>query len=124
MIELKIAAQSTDTVQRRWFSSTDMDLIVWHDDDDALTRFELYYDKSRQEHVMIWRADRGFSHLAVDDGEQKPAMEFKQSPMLVPDGHVDPNRISRLFERSCRGIPDDLAAFVGRKLKQHPFYTS
>ena len=102
MIELKNAAQATGTGRRRWFSSTDMDLIVWQEDDDTPTRFELYYDKSRREHVMIWRAARGFSHLAVDDGEQKPAMEFKQSPVLVPDGHVDPNRISRLFERSLR----------------------
>jgi hypothetical protein len=122
LIELKSSGQISDRGRRRWFTSTDLDLIAWFDENDSLSGFELYYDKNVREHVFIWRADGGFEHLAVDDGEQKPVLEYKEAPLLVPDGHVDPNRISHLFEGSCRGLPTDLAAFVGKKLKQHPDY--
>ena len=80
----------------------DMDLIVWYDDGGSIAGFELYYDKNIREHVFIWSADRGFTHLAVDDGEQKPVLNYKEAPILIPDGHIDPNRIRTLFEGSCR----------------------
>jgi hypothetical protein len=99
-----------------------MDLIVWYDEGDTIAGFELYYDKNIREHVFIWRADRGFAHLAVDDGEQKPVLEYKESPILIPDGHIDPNRIWDLFEKSCENLPADVADLVRRKLVQHPGY--
>ena len=121
-IELKESQRITNKRQRRWFSSTDMDLIVWYDESGSLAGFELYYDKIVREHVFIWRAESGFSHLAVDDGEQKPVLEYKEAPIMVPDGHVDPNRIRNLFEGSCQNLPAELITLVRQKLVQHPDY--
>lgn len=93
-----------------------MDLIVWTDETRSISAFELYYDKSANEHVLIWRKESGFSHLAVDDGEQKPALNYKESPMLIPDGMFDPDRIGRLFERLQAGLPPAVAKVVRREL--------
>ena len=97
-----------------------MDLIVWYGEDDSIVRFELYYDKNIREHVFIWGADSGFAHLAVDDGEQKPVLDYKEAPILIPDGHVDPNRIRHLFEGSRKNLPAEVATLVLRKLVQYP----
>ena len=103
---------------RRWFSSLESDLIVWTDELDAIVAFEFYYDKNVHEHVLIWRERSGFTHLAVDDGEQKPALEYKQTPILVTDGRFDPDRIRSLFEDSCEDLPADLANGVRLQLEQ------
>jgi hypothetical protein len=108
--------------QRRWFSSPEMDLILWYDDNKAVAGFELYYDKSLREHVFIWKAESGTTHLAVDDGEQKPVFEYKEAPILIPDGHVDPNRIWKLFEASSENVPHEIVTLVRQKLRQHPGY--
>ena len=120
LIELKGVQQIVDQRRRRWFSSTDMDLIVYYEEDDSIAGFELYYDKNVREHVFIWGADSGFDHLAVDDGEQKPVLNYKETPILIPDGQVDPNRIRRLFERSREHLPAELATLVQKKLAQYP----
>ena len=122
LVELKDSQRITDDRRRRWFSSTDVDLIVWYDEGESLVGFELYYDKNVREHVFIWRAESGFTHLAVDDGEQKPVLEYKEAPLLIPDGHADPNRIRKLFEGSCGNLPVELVTLVRRKLAQHPDY--
>lgn len=93
-----------------------MDLIVWSSESRSITAFELYYDKGINEHVLVWRKEKGFSHHAVDDGEQKPALNYKEAPILIPDGTFDPDRISKLFERLQQELPATVADIVGREL--------
>lgn len=114
LIELQSDQSSVEN--RRWFSSSDTDLIIWSDETRAITAFELYYDKSINEHVLIWRKESGFSHLAVDDGEQKPVLNYKEAPLLIPDGIFDPDRIRRLFERLQEGLPAAVAKVVRQEL--------
>ena len=83
---------------------------------NALVAFELYYDKAVNEHVLIWRRDAGFTHRAVEDGEQKPVLHYKQAPILVADGHLDLDRIRRLFLGSCEDLPPEVAQVVGQAL--------
>ena len=103
---------------RRWFSSSEIDLIIWTDDDRLVTAFEFYYDKAINEHVLVWRSESGFSHLAVDDGEQKPVLNYKASPILLPDGFYDAERIMALFERLQTELPAELADGVCQKLRR------
>lgn len=114
LIELRSDQSSVEN--RRWFSSSDIDLIVWSDETRVITTFELYYDKNINEHVLIWRKESGFSHMAVDDGEQKPVLNYKEAPMLIPDGKFDPDRIRCLFERLQEGLPAAVAKAVRREL--------
>lgn len=118
LIELK--RNQDEEPGRRWFYSTALDLIVWHADDGALTAFELYYDKQSSEHVLTWQAERGFGHFAVDDGEQKPVGEYKQTPILVADGDIDAGRILRLFEGVSAQLPSEVAGGVRERLAGFP----
>jgi len=124
LTEVKSKGPAAGGYRRRWFGSPDMDLIVWYRLGASPIGFDLYYDKGAAEHVFIWREDSGYRHLAVDDGEQKPALNYKQSPILIPDGKIDANRIFDLFTDSSDGLPAGLAAFVANRIKRHPKYAA
>jgi len=114
LVELKSEQGSAEN--RRWFSSSDLDVIIWTDAHRSISAFELYYDKNVNEHVLIWRNGFGFSHLAVDDGEQKPVLNYKKAPILVPDGFFDADRIMQLFEVVREQLPAELSKVVLHKL--------
>jgi hypothetical protein len=122
LTELQNVRQTDAEFRRRWFSSPDMDLIVWYGEAEEPEAFELYYDKTVAEHVLAWRKDSGYSHLAVDDGEQKPALNYKQTPILIADGTMDARRIGSVFADAAVGLPAELLAFVLAKIRQHPQY--
>ena len=116
LIELK--SEQSPVGNRRWFSSREIDLVFWTDQSDSIVAFELYYDKNVDEHVLIWRDGKGFTHLAVDDGEQQPVLDYKQSPILIPDGRFDADRIRSLFEGLIQDLPADVADAVRLQLER------
>src|SRR3954469_10687202 len=97
--ELPDTRQVEGEPRRRWFSSPDLDLIVWLDDDESLVGFQLCYDKTRRERALTWRDGRGYEHNAVDDGEQSPG-QHKSTPILVANGYYDSERVEALFRES------------------------
>jgi hypothetical protein len=113
---VELNRDQTIAENRRWFSSNDMDVIIWIDENRSIKAFELYYDKNVNEHVLVWRDGSGFSHLAVDDGEQKPALDYKETPILIPDGVFEADRIMRLFERTREDLPAELFKVVHHEL--------
>lgn len=119
LVELKIDDTGAAEPERRWFSSTEMDLIVWYENEE-IQRFELCYDKGVSEHVLIWNAEGGFEHLAVDDGEHVTALDYKESPIYVANGHIDIRHIHDQFAGSGGNLPNGLFAFIERKLMEHP----
>lgn len=104
---------------RRWFHSPEMDLIVWLCDKTGgeIAGFQLCYDKTRGEKALSWKADRGFSHMHVDDGENTVG-KHKGSPLLTPDGAFDNAAVQRRFSSAARALPADLRNFVEAKLAQ------
>jgi hypothetical protein len=96
-----------------------MDLIVWlHvEAGSEITGFQLCYDKSRGEKALHWKAECGFSHMDVDDGENT-AGKYKATPLLVPDGAFDVGALRRLFLSSALALPDDIRRFIEGKLEQ------
>ncbi len=109
--------------KRRWFSSTDFDLIVWLNDDGTFAGFELCYDKRRSEHSLVWRSSAGFAHMAVDDGESCPG-GYKESPILVLDGHFDARRVHAAFSTESKFLPSEIADYVLRTIEKHPNYAA
>jgi hypothetical protein len=105
--------------QRRWFYSDDFDLIVWLADDQRITGFELCYDKRDFEKSISWRDGTGFRHMAVDDGEQRPG-KYKATPILVLDGLFDANRVYSGFHAVSHMLPEEIAGYVLKALKQYP----
>ena len=105
--------------KRRWFSSQQFDLILWLSEDQDFAGFELCYDKQRQEHSIAWSASYGYRHMAVDTGEWRQG-KHKATPILVPDGNFDVNRIRSDFDRASHSLPQDIAHYVAQALEQYP----
>lgn len=44
--------------------------------------------------------------------------EYKEAPILIPDGQFDLERIREQFEESSAKLPADIAGLVSSKLRQ------
>jgi hypothetical protein len=119
--EVAPARQRPHEPRRRWFSSEHLDLIVWLDDADHPTGFQLCYGKPRAEHALTWTSAEGFAHAEIDDG-QDVGLGYKKSPVLVSDGALDVAGLERVFCAASVHVPPDLAAFVVTRLRAHPAY--
>lgn len=105
--------------QRRWFSSPQVDLIVWLAADQSFSGFELCYDKLDKEHSIAWSEAHGYRHMAVDTGEARPG-KHKASPILVADGHFDVQRVYAAFSAIRYSLPPDVSGYVSKALEQYP----
>jgi len=114
--EIKDCRQVKGEPFRRWFSADQLDLIVWYDDKGAPSGFQLCYDNKRVEHALTWKPEIGFQHSAIDDGESNPGLQHKRTPILVPDGAVDYERLDRLFAQAGGSLPEDVTTLVTEKL--------
>lgn len=123
LTEILSVRQIPDEPRRRWFRSEEFVLIVWWDESDAPTGFQLCYDKPRSEHALTWTAELGFVHTAVDDGGDV-GLRYKAAPILVADGHLDVNRLSERFATASARLPREVVEFVVGKLKQYPGYAA
>ena len=115
--EIELAQQHPGEPRRRWFTSSNIDLFVWVDEAGAPVGFQLCYDKSSREHALTWTEKNGFSSMAVDGGESRPA-RYKGSPILVTDGVIDAPRILEQFRLEAGAVPAEIVAMVEAKLGQ------
>lgn len=104
--EILDTIQKRDEPRRRWFSSLSMDLFVWLDDDDEITRYQLTYNKPHDEKALVWDREKGFAHLGVDDGV-RPG-KHPGSPLLIKDGIFIPSKVVAMI----RNDEGDLAPWI------------
>jgi hypothetical protein len=119
MREIPDVQQVPGEPRRRWFFSHEQDLIVWLGENGAPVGFQLAYGKYRNERALRWKAGKGFTHDAVDDGENAVV---KEAALLVPDGYFDANEVLARFLELSVEMPPDVVAFVSAKLEAHPNY--
>ena len=93
LVEWQSSRQLVDGHRRRWFSSSEMDLIVWYGEGGSVAAFELYYDKNRAEHVLLWRADHGSGLV--------PAQVVGVRPLHRRGAHRPPGRPLRAARRAA-----------------------
>jgi len=105
--------------RRRWFQSEHEDLIVWYSDDGSIWGFQLCYDRGRQERAFTWRADHGYAHERVDDGEA-PGFDYKRTPILVQDGAFDAAELLRTFLNASAAVPKTIVDFVAERITKYP----
>ena len=108
--------------KRRWFSSNEFDLIVWQHADGDFAGFELCYDKTHNEHSLTWRPTSGFTHTAIDDGEQSPG-RYKSAPIHLADVAFDAGRIHAAFAIESRHLPKEIAEYVLLAIEQYPGFS-
>ena len=98
--------------RRRWFSSGEMDLVVWMSEANEPLGFQLCYDKHRHEKAITLRpGSEHMQYMAVDSGESA-AMRHKASPILVPDGDIDPVTIVPAFRDEAGRLPPEIVDYV------------
>lgn len=122
MKELTYIRQIDGDLKRRWFTSEDMDLIIWLNNDQSFAGFELCYNKRHKEHSLTFKAGRGYNHMKVDDGEQRPG-RHKGTPVLVANGSFDVKNIYSLFANESRNLPAEVVNYVLQHIERHPDYS-
>jgi hypothetical protein len=120
LLEIRNVDQVPGEPRRRWFFSHEQDLLIWFDDDGKPVAFQLSYGKYRNEHAIRWKAERGFAHYGVDDGESGPLTS--DAPILVADGIFPASRVLKRFIELSAEMPRDIAEFVAARLREHPEY--
>lgn len=119
LTEIERPRQIAGEPRRRWFTSPDMDLIVWLDDSRRATGFQLCYGKPLQERALTWWPEQGFRHHAVDDGS-RGGLAHKNTPLLLADGTVDPEQLLARFRQASARLPADITALVTGALARYP----
>ena len=102
---------------RRWFASSDFDLIVWWDAGGVPLGFQLCYDKGRRERAFTWRQATGLDHCAVDVGEQLVGLRHKATPMLAAPGALDAPAVAARFVAASGELPREVVSFVRDRLR-------
>jgi hypothetical protein len=109
--ELQPLTPEPGTRRRRWFFCQEMDLVVWFESGDEPVAFQLAYDKLGVERSIEWDRGCGFRHHLVDHSKAGPR-RWAASPLLLPDGPFDRDRVLRDFLALAAEIPPPLVAFV------------
>jgi len=117
MREVHPTRQVPGEPHRRWFSSAELDLIVWCDAGGAPVSFQLCYDKGRNERALTWEPATGLSYSRVDDGEVEIGLRYKATPVLAPDGPLEVRRLAARFEAASADVPGEIVDFVRKRLQ-------
>lgn len=111
------ATPAVSGLQRRWFTTEHMDLIVWIRDEASIEAFQLCYDKPLAEQSLSWQLEQGFTYQAVDAGDAD-GLGHKGSPLLTPGHAPDPARLLRELGGAGSGLPEPILGFVETRLLQ------
>jgi predicted acylesterase/phospholipase RssA len=106
-------------LHRRWFGDRDYDLIVWYDEAGEICAVQLCYDKQAGEHALTWTREKGFAHNRIDDGEITGG--HKRTPLLVPDGIFDAERVAENFREAAGELEPELAEFVYEQICSYTY---
>jgi hypothetical protein len=118
LIEVPRCRQIPDEPRRRWFCSRTLDLIVWYSEDDRIVGFQLCYDDGTDRHSLTWTEDCGYRHHRIDEGEGKPG-RHKMTPILIPDGIFDKDRVLTLFDAHSQAIDSQIKETVRQRLLEY-----
>ena len=107
---------------RLWFCDPEHDLFIWVDKNNHPISFQLSYrtySEIYSEHIISWNKEKGFSHDKIDDGEHADG-DYKMTPIMVPDGVFDSEKIAERFKSISTDIDEDIMSFVYQKLCDYP----
>ncbi|MGC8765971.1 MAG: hypothetical protein ACP5QT_08835 [Brevinematia bacterium] len=114
--EIKHISQIPGEKKRRWFTSKYFDLFVFYDGNE-IVEFQLSYNKSEDEKIILWTKKDGFSHQGVDEGEHPG--KIKRSPIIVPDGIFQKSVVLEKFIKESKDIDRNVVDFVIKKLEAY-----
>jgi hypothetical protein len=114
LVENPNVRQEPSAGRRRWFDGDRLELIVWHDANNAVSGFQLCYGLPDGERALTWRPGEGFTHNAVDAGDATP---FKnETPVLVADGAIPWAELAARFRAEGAKLEPGLRELVASRL--------
>jgi len=116
LVEFRKVRQEPVAGRRRWFDDDvlPLELVVWHDGGGAVEGFQLCYNLGGGEHALTWRPRGGFAHSRIDTGSAGPYANL--TPILMPDGAVPWEELTRLFAGSSGKLEPALRELVSTRL--------
>lgn len=115
--EIKEMNQKRGEPKKRWFTSLSMDIFVWLNDDDEIISYQLAYNKPHDEKALLWSKEKGYSHLAVDDGSHPG--KHPGSPLLVADGLVEPDQILSMLKEDKGELTPWIKNFIVSGIEEY-----
>jgi hypothetical protein len=106
---------------KRWFTSDNMDLFVWLDDENNILNYQLTYDKERNEKALTWDKTEGFKHLVVENSER--SCKYPQSPLLKVGGTLDLQKLLTHFDAYSQTLYSEIKSFIISRIKYNPLYS-
>lgn len=114
--EMPHTRQHPGEPQRRWLTGDPFDLILWQEDGEGITGFQLCFRDQGSEWAYTWHSKGGLVISQIDDGEGRPG-RFKMTPVLVPDGTADIAKMKALFkEAAASALTPETIRFILDKL--------
>lgn len=110
LAEVRPVRQDAPGLRKRWFRTVGLDLFVWSRG-DSVSRLQLGYKRAGGEFCLSWSEDEGYRHEQVDDGEGHP-LQYKASPILLPDGEFPLAEVLERFRLAAGGINRSLRELV------------
>jgi hypothetical protein len=115
LTEFPRVKQESGPGRRRWFEDDGMDLIVWYDAARGISGFQICYGVgSSRARALTWRRGQGFFHDVVDEGDERP--DKNETPILIPDGEVSWEQISKEIVRRGDALEPELRSLIVERL--------
>ena len=110
--------QKEKNEKKHWFQDEYFDLFVWFDTTNGkITSFQLCYDRGKQERVISWDYEKGFSHHNIDDGETSPHKNM--TPVFIQYGRFAHHEVMPKFLQSSSQIDTTISYFIIQKLNEY-----
>lgn len=108
--------EAEPAAQKRWFTSTEMDLYTWEVAPQLIQSFQLCYNKPLQEHALQWHHQYGFSHMVVDNNPNFGG--HSQTALLRPANQKVVLNLPVKFAALNEKLPAYIRQFVEAKLTE------
>ncbi|MDC1287631.1 hypothetical protein N8198_07085 [Gammaproteobacteria bacterium] len=115
--EIKNVSRKKNEPEKRWFSSSSMDLFIWFDTDNSIVGYQFTYDKPHNEKALVWSVENGLSHMKVDDGSGSG--KHPGSPLLVQDGVANPDKIISMLRKNIGGLEPAIENFIVSNIEEY-----
>ena len=103
--------------ERRLFTDEYFSLFVWYRG-GGISGFQLCYDKLEKERSLMWTADHGYSHYAVDSGE-KAGLGMKKTPVFSGAEVPLAADLADRFEKAAASLEENIRELVLRKTRTY-----
>jgi hypothetical protein len=111
------ATQHKGEPNKRWFADDYFDIIIWLDNDSAVSGFQLCYNKKNNERALTWTKAHGFRHDLINGGETSPTKN--QTPILMGDGVFPAGKVLEMFIVRSIHMEESFRSFIIEKLRNY-----